>query len=130
MAGAGSQLSPELQKRIEEAVEAKVAAAMKNVEQRFTDMLSSLDAKQKELNAAREAAEVAPRVLRPVSDPPRRRSARSWSASAHRPRRARPLRRRSPTRSAGTRTAPSRSATAPARAGYVFDRAGAFLNID
>lgn len=62
MAEAGA-LSPEVQKRIEEVVETKVASAMKTVEQRFAEMMSSLDQKQKALNATLEAAEARP--LRP-----------------------------------------------------------------
>lgn len=62
MAEAGA-LSPEVQKRIEEVVETKVASAMKNVEQRFAEMMSSLDQKQKALNVALEAAEARPSAL-------------------------------------------------------------------
>lgn len=55
-----AQLDAQIQRKIDEAVDAKISAVMKGVETRFTEMLASLDLKQKELNAVREAAEVSP----------------------------------------------------------------------
>lgn len=108
-------LDASLQRKIDEAVEAKVSALMKGMETRFSEMLSSLEQKQKEVNELRETLEVRSAVLVPID----RRCRKSGKSSISSDRLRSFLSLRNPTRSAGTRTARSRFATAQARAGCV-----------